>query len=509
MKKKCILGLLVAMILFSQCKKQETNIANPDLSAQSNVPVIDKAVIDHWIDNNPVAKYLTFDWSKATQLIIDGKKIVKVPTLNVDKGIAQSRQKNKVNDVSGTTISNFYDQHPPDVFFVQDTRSAKPDSLLTYMLNFVPTNSSSEFGQNNIWTGKLYDWNLNSQVLHVQELSKSTVSKKYALEYVKNASSSASPKPVVSSFWDWLGDILGDIGDFLNSVGYALGIPGTTSLQADDSSPTGYSLYTRVWGFDFGGGGSDGGGSDGGDSSYPPSQIYPGYIPGYGGGDPTQPVWDPYGGGQVLDPTTMPDVETSLEPMNLDNDPDIGYWEDNTVTYPRQPLPSYNSLYNNYPKEADGSETKAQQVAADIGGDVATLYIQNGYANACALRVSKALNYSGITIPNIQGYTFMGADGKYYFLSAAKMSNFLRQTFGPPDVDMNQVQGGDRGINFQTTLKGMYGLFVMIPNDPTKTGFNASGHVSIYSNTTCVGGINHTPFNVPGGVKHLYLWKLK
>lgn len=44
------------------------------------------------------------------------------------------------------------------------------------------------------------------------------------------------------------------------------------------------------------------------------------------------------------------------------------------------------------------------------------------YDNACVLRVSIALNYSGVKIPNIPNHTFKGGDGKYYFLSAKKLN---------------------------------------------------------------------------------------
>ena len=50
------------------------------------------------------------------------------------------------------------------------------------------------------------------------------------------------------------------------------------------------------------------------------------------------------------------------------------------------------------------------------------------YVNACALRVSRALNYSGVTIPNIANHTFQGSDGKYYFLSSAKLYNWMIKT---------------------------------------------------------------------------------
>ncbi|NCD71614.1 T6SS effector amidase Tae4 family protein [Mucilaginibacter agri] len=95
---------------------------------------------------------------------------------------------------------------------------------------------------------------------------------------------------------------------------------------------------------------------------------------------------------------------------------------------------------------SNGGEMPGSDVAALVGGEVQQLYINNGYVNACALRVSIALNKSGIAIPHIQDHTFQGADGKYYFLSAAKLFHYLKKVFPTPDIDMNTSQGGTMGI---------------------------------------------------------------
>ncbi|NCD71613.1 hypothetical protein [Mucilaginibacter agri] len=49
----------------------------------------------------------------------------------------------------------------------------------------------------------------------------------------------------------------------------------------------------------------------------------------------------------------------------------------------------------------------------------------------------------------------------------------------------------------------------MQANDPSSNGYNATGHASIFDGQYCVGGIYHTPFNIPGKVKEIVLWILQ
>jgi len=193
-------------------------------------------------------------------------------------------------------------------------------------------------------------------------------------------------------------------------------------------------------------------------------------------------------------------------PNLADSDPDVYWWNDQTTTYPPQTLPSWANAYANYPKDASGGDMPAPQVYALVGGEPLALYNSNtsAFANACALRVSRALLYSGIIIPNISGHTFKGADNKYYFLSSAKLYNWMKKTFGEGDIVLNQTQGGQNGINFQSYLSGNKGIYLMQVNYPAQ--FEALGHSTLFDGTTCIG--NHCYFNAEGGVHKITLWKL-
>jgi hypothetical protein len=109
----------------------------------------------------------------------------------------------------------------------------------------------------------------------------------------------------------------------------------------------------------------------------------------------------------------------------------------------------------------DTNFTTAEQVYTSVGGAVLTKYNQ-GARNTCALRISKGLNYSGITIPNIPGVTVKGADNKNYFLVAKNLLTWMKNTFGTPTGSnhLTGSQGGANGVNFPTLLNGKQGIYI-------------------------------------------------
>jgi len=204
------------------------------------------------------------------------------------------------------------------------------------------------------------------------------------------------------------------------------------------------------------------------------------------------------------------EIYSDFDPFITNTDPDIAWWTDEITTYPSQPKPSWAQIYANFPKKSDGSEMCGEDVYNLIGGNV-RLMMPNP-PNACALRVSRALNYSGVNIPNIPNHTFLGGDGKYYFLSSAKLYNFLRKTFGTPTTTLSQTQGGPGGVNFPSLLSGKKGIYLMQVNTPKL--FGALGHASLYTGNSCVphncdqSSNNGCYFDAEGGVYKIYLWEL-
>ncbi|MGC4129389.1 MAG: T6SS effector amidase Tae4 family protein [Bergeyella sp.] len=120
----------------------------------------------------------------------------------------------------------------------------------------------------------------------------------------------------------------------------------------------------------------------------------------------------------------------------------------------------------------------------------------NYKTNTCALRTSRALNYSGVIIPKINGQTYKGKDGKYYFKSAYQLNLWMRKTFGtnpatsttpynPNHLQISGVQAGQHGQNLPGLLNGKKGIYSIYSSD-----FNwASGHADVlYDNATCGNG---------------------
>lgn len=190
---------------------------------------------------------------------------------------------------------------------------------------------------------------------------------------------------------------------------------------------------------------------------------------------------------------------TSIE--DDDHNYDSAFWNSNP-SFPQQQLPSFNDFDASYPK-LDGGKMPSDQVFNLIGGNVLSLANLHGYTNACAARVSRALNYSGISIPNIQGITFKGADNKYYFLGAKNLFEWMKKTFGAPDISLNESEVGTGGFGFFTSANGDKGIYIMIPNYPAQ--FGASGHADIFNGSTFnAGGY----LNPAGGLHSANLWKL-
>jgi hypothetical protein len=201
-----------------------------------------------------------------------------------------------------------------------------------------------------------------------------------------------------------------------------------------------------------------------------------------------------------------------------DDDHDANYWDDPNLTFPQQTLPSWDDFSSAFPKHDDPLYDDPEELYTSIGGQVLAKYNSNPllYQNTCALRVSKALNYSGVTI-SAGTDRYQGADGKYYFLSCIALLKWMKKTFGTPSGSnhLTGSQGGTNGENFPGLLAGKKGIYIMTPNYPggcgTETippsGFCASGHADMINNSHCDGGCY---FDAQiGGVHEIFIWELQ
>jgi hypothetical protein len=191
------------------------------------------------------------------------------------------------------------------------------------------------------------------------------------------------------------------------------------------------------------------------------------------------------------------------------------FWDDPNNTFPPQSLPSWSNFETAFPKRTDPLYDTPMKMYHSIGGAVLTRVGGTGIGvNTCAVRVSKALNYSGVIIPNIANITFQGSDGKYYFLGAQNLNRWMRKTFGcaNPNVavgeylnnnslhfDKNEI--GTYGANLTTLLSGIRGIYSMVSNNPDW----ATGHADLMNSaTTCDGGCHFD-----GPIRYVDVWKLR
>lgn len=198
---------------------------------------------------------------------------------------------------STTDPVNFYAQHPPEVFFIQQEGK---DQINSFLLNFVPTDPNKEFGENGVWTGKLFEWNLTGDTVFIQDIQKSILKEQYAMKrnvennanYKSNTFNqilSTKPANKVSDFWGNLWDAL---ADFVGWIGSAFGLSTYESAWS-----SGYYNPDGGWrlriSFEWLTGGGATSSSDGGGGGYyyygAGYPIYIDYIPGYGTPDGSYP----------------------------------------------------------------------------------------------------------------------------------------------------------------------------------------------------------------------------
>jgi len=201
-------------------------------------------------------------------------------------------------------------------------------------------------------------------------------------------------------------------------------------------------------------------------------------------------------------------VTNEIDPNITDNDPSLIWWNTTTndpnTVYIQQAKPTWQNVYDNYPKTTSPSDDlPAHDVCVLIGGEVLAQHNAGNANNACALRVSRALNYSGVSIPNITGQTWQGADNKNYFYYAEHLYNWMVKTFGQPDIHLTAANGAPNGTKFPDQLIGLQNRGIYIMKPISRSSFGASGHATLWAGLDCIG--KHNFF---ASASDVYIWKL-
>lgn len=263
--------LIFSFILFAMSCRKDRYSSEVNISQKNNV---DDIAIDKWYSDNPISQIIPIDWKKARQAVVDGKHIVRVPTMNIDlmkaglnakstiksgmlnsKGLVAGNkialdQNPVVDDGGGSGNTNYFSTHPPEVYFVQDPLTSK---MRTFVTNFIPDDQSTGFGQNGNWTGKLFEWNTSSDTVLVQTFVNNVLTDRSVRKFYKvNEDGSiefSGPQKLqsltlikdkqISGIFGWLAD---KILDGLGAIGSLLGL---TELVPSTNSSTGHHYHYR------------------------------------------------------------------------------------------------------------------------------------------------------------------------------------------------------------------------------------------------------------------------
>ncbi|SPL70300.1 type VI secretion system amidase effector protein Tae4 [Acinetobacter stercoris] len=161
--------------------------------------------------------------------------------------------------------------------------------------------------------------------------------------------------------------------------------------------------------------------------------------------------------------------------------------------------PLFSELWKNYP-----IKMAAGDVYSLVGGQAYALYQENpnGYANACALRLSRSLNYGGMPIKqSTRGYKVKGSDSKLYLLRVREMISFVENNLGKADITLKPQNNED----VSSQLSGKNGIIIF-----KVTGWSdATGHVTLWNGSDCGDSCYFVHHNSNARTTEVLFWNLR
>lgn len=133
-------------------------------------------------------------------------------------------------------------------------------------------------------------------------------------------------------------------------------------------------------------------------------------------------------------------------------------------------LGSWSPLWMSYPDYL--FYPNSAQVKKMIGGGVDVSW----FTNTCAIRLSRALNYSGFPLPRFPGMnTKKGNDGKRYAYRIQEMKPWLNRALGKPDFLIKKKAGVAFDKKSLKSMKGIIGFDIKFSD--------ATGHLDMWDGT--------------------------
>lgn len=131
--------------------------------------------------------------------------------------------------------------------------------------------------------------------------------------------------------------------------------------------------------------------------------------------------------------------------------------------------PSFASMFASFQRV----KSSVDDVGKHIGGKVGVNIAGGIFTNACAIRISYALNNSGAPVSRGVWATSSGGDGKWYLYRVNDLVPYLTQKFGPPDLTVNAPT--------PQSFAGKQGIIVF----KVSQWSDATGHATLWNGNTC------------------------
>jgi len=167
----------------------------------------------------------------------------------------------------------------------------------------------------------------------------------------------------------------------------------------------------------------------------------------------------------------------------------------NEIAENEQNRPSWNKVYEGYPKDGNGDDLGTEDVFKSILGDD---YNREIFTNACATRVSIGLLSAGVVVKKDFPITVGRFKGKGFIASAIGLKKWLTTVWGSADII---VTGPTDITDVQNKIGVKNGVYIILG------GFSGgiSGHATLWlgSDLNTVGNHNYVSY---GGT--VYFWEL-
>lgn len=189
--------------------------------------------------------------------------------------------------------------------------------------------------------------------------------------------------------------------------------------------------------------------------------------------------------------------------LNIDNSPDFCLKaiaiKDNVNSFVSHGRPSWAAVYEGYPKINAGTPSENDQPAYEVFESIfGEGYDNSLFSNACATRVSIALNHAKVPVKADFKIQIGNYKGKGIITSAAKLKNWLSlpEVLGKADIIIKNPQSFDELSSVLGAKKGLY----ILESD----NYNwATGHATLWYDGHALG--NHDYYS---HAKEIHFWEL-